>query len=134
MLLDYLPLEFAESALPVMACCEVSDSDACSIGESASDGINEYNIRNIIRVSADFHNLGGTQVDPSEVTLFFKTPDGIISEITYPGSIIRDSAGLYHFDVLIMQSGNHYYEYEGRGNLIATAEGQFLAKPSMFPE
>lgn len=133
MLLDYQPLVYSQNLPAIMACVDISDTDTCGSGES-SNGVNEYGIRNIIRMSAFFHAMDGTALDPTDVTLYFKTPDGIITDVSYPGSIIRDSAGHYHYDVLITQPGNNYYEFEGRGNLIATAEGQFLAKPSVFPE
>ena len=43
----------------------------------------------------------------------------------YPGDIIKDSTGNYHFDLSISESGDWYYRYEGTGAVQAAIEPLF---------
>jgi hypothetical protein len=78
--------------------------------------------------SAAFTNLAGVATDPSAVTLTVQKPDG--SELVYGwpsagtnGTLTRESAGRFYFDVIIDQAGRWRFKLVGTGTVTAAAEG-----------
>ena len=76
--------------------------------------MNKYIIYNLVRVyTAITQSVGGAFVDPTTVTLYMKTPDGVITNIS--SSIVKDSVGNYHADYLPTQFGIFTYQWLGSG-------------------
>ena len=93
--------------------------------------INEYPINQVVRLSASF-TVGGVLTDPTEVILFVQKPDS--SESTYyysSGTVSKLSTGTYYHDLMVDDSGNWYYRFEGDG-VEAADERQFIARRSEF--
>jgi hypothetical protein len=59
------------------------------------------------------------------VTLRIKQPDATIVVHNYPGDIMRDGTGAYHYDLAIGESGDWYYRFEGTGAVEAASETLF---------
>ena len=78
--------------------------------------------------SAAFTNLAGTATDPTAVTLVIQKPDGTQLAYGWPaagvsGTLVRESAGRFYFEVLIDQSGTWRQRLAGTGAIVAAAEG-----------
>lgn len=54
-----------------------------------------------------------------------KEPDASVTVLTYPDDITRTATGQYYYDLLISESGDFYYRFEGAGNVTAAAENLF---------
>ena len=93
---------------------------------------NVYDVGDKIRLSVTFTS-GVTPTDPTAVVCKVKEPDGTITTATYAlAQIIKDSAGVYHYDTTIDQAGRHWYRFEGTGTVVAAAEADFMARESEF--
>lgn len=94
-----------------------------------------YPVGDVVRVSATF-TLNSSATDPTTITLRVKSLStsgpGLNVYVYGSSSIVRDSAGSYHYDVVTSASGTYYYRWEGTGTVIAAAEGTFQAGPSYF--
>lgn len=78
--------------------------------------------------SAAFTNLPGTPTDPTAVTLVVQKPDGTQLAYGWPssgvnGTLTRESAGRFYFDVLMDQAGKWQFRLAGTGAVTAASEG-----------
>ena len=78
--------------------------------------------------AAAFEDLAGTATDPATVVLVVQKPDGSQLVYGYPsagedGTLVRESAGRFYYDIEIDQSGKWRYRLEGDGIITAAAEG-----------
>jgi len=95
---------------------------------------NSYNKGNIIRVSGNFKDSVGVNVDPAIVNFKFKKPDQTITTYVYltDSQLIKDSVGNYHVDLSIDLEGEWRYRFESTGVGQAAGEGQFPVKRGFF--
>ena len=88
-----------------------------------------------IRFAVEFKD-GETDVasDPTAVTFRLRLlPAGEpIVKTLAAAQVIRDGAGLYHFDADIDASGDWAWRWEGTGALVAASEGTFFTRKSNF--
>lgn len=90
-----------------------------------------YDIQDIARLTGTFTDINGNPIDPTTVTCFVETPDGVVQDFTYSsGAVIKVSTGVYYYDYSITQSGIHAYRFEGTGVCQAGAETNFTVQPS----
>lgn len=89
--------------------------------------INEYDIGDVVRVSAAFTNAAGAPANTT-ATLRVRKPD---LSVTTP-SLTNDGTGLYHYDIVVDMAGNWFYRAEGTGTVAAAGERSFTAKKSAF--
>lgn len=77
--------------------------------------------------------VSGTLTDPSTITLKTRAPDGTTNTYTYASAqITKDSAGIYHKDVLVDQAGNWGFRFEGTGTAAGAKEGDLHVRASRF--
>lgn len=95
-------------------------------------GTYSYNIGDLIRVQATFKDIGGTVVDPTNITLKVKVPAGTVSTFYYPGTVTRVSTGVYYYDFPITASGTHYYNWAGTGAYTVADESSFEVVSTQF--
>lgn len=99
-----------------------------------SHGINEFDIGDAVRCSAEFRNLAGALTDPTTVSVSVKTPAGVITTKVYgtDAEVIRESAGKFYIDVDATAAGVWFYRFFSTGTGKAAAERQFNVKKSKF--
>lgn len=88
-----------------------------------------YDIGDKVRVIGTFTDIDGGFVDPSVVTIKFKSPSSVVTTPT----VVNESPGVYHADQSITAAGTWYYRVESTGTGQAAGEGQFTVTPSNFP-
>lgn len=92
-----------------------------------------YDIGDGIRLSCKFTDpITGDLVNPTVVNFTIKNPDKSVDEYAYPSSIFKDSDGVYSVDVVISQSGMHWYRWTGTGAWPSATEGSFQVPKSHF--
>lgn len=93
---------------------------------------NIYDVGDKVRISCAFTS-GGVAIDPTTIVCKVKEPDLTLTTATYAlAQIVKDSAGVYHYDFTIDQAGSHWYRFEGTGTVVAAAEDEFLVRKSGF--
>lgn len=78
--------------------------------------------------SAAFTDLDGDPADPTAVTLVVQKPDGTQLAYGWPsagddGTLTRESAGRFYFEVVIDQAGKWQFRLAGTGVVYAASEG-----------
>lgn len=84
--------------------------------------MNEYEIGNLIRLSAEFRDESDALVDPTTVTCQVKAPQ------TAPANLPVTRLSLGKYIALVTTaapSGRWAYRFDGTGAVVAAIEGQF---------
>lgn len=94
--------------------------------------IDTYDKSDLVRVPVTFRNAAETPTDPTTVTFYFKTPAGEETSYVYGTDVelVRDSAGVFHVDVLADEPGMWVWRWKGTGLVAQADEGQFYVQPS----
>lgn len=93
----------------------------------------QYEIGQLIALSARFFNKRGKNTDPATVTLKVKAPDGTVSTYTYAnGEVVRDEQGVYHRNVTVDAAGKWSYRFVATGGGQAAGEKTFIVARSEF--
>ena len=88
-----------------------------------------YKSAQAVRFSAVFTNGSGVAVNPTAIT--FKTIDPLgVTVSSYTPT--NDSAGHYHQDVTLVQSGVWYWRWASTGTVVAADEGSVEVELSEF--
>jgi hypothetical protein len=78
-----------------------------------------------------FTDINGNAADPTTVSLFVIKPDGTGTTYLYPGAVVRDGIGQYHYDLTLDQKDKWLYEWIGTGVLTVVGPGEIEVLP--FP-
>jgi hypothetical protein len=106
-----------QSAVAVYA----SDSPSGQ-GWKGAGYMSKYEIDTSIQINGDFLNaIDDIYVDPSGVTLFILDPSGAQTIAQYPGAVIRDAQGHYHYTIAPSKSGTWTYKWQAGGSFIGTS-------------
>jgi len=98
--------------------------------QDTQDKTNNYDIGDVVRAKCEFRDPDTKAlVDPTTVKCFVRTSANVVSENT----AVRDSAGLYHYNITVTLEGRWYYRFAGTGTYQSAAEGQFYVKQTNFP-
>lgn len=76
-----------------------------------------------------------TPIDPSVVTLYYIGPNDVSQQSEqYPGNVVKDSVGNYHFDVDVEDDvGDWYSKWQATGAVeLTTPDVLFQVRASMF--
>ena len=86
-----------------------------------------YDIGDLIRLTATFKDLDGNASDPTIITLSIKEPNGDVVDLTYGLDIfvVKQSTGIYYMDFAPAMEGLHYYRFAGTGTITAAEETSF---------
>ena len=101
----------------------------------ATSNTNSYPIGDTVTLSASYTTVeGDAPLDPSAIVLYILDPAGTETTQTYPGQVVRDSVGEYHYDLVVPKSGTWFYKFTGTGTGISTAsqDGSFAVQPSVL--
>lgn len=90
-----------------------------------------YTIGDLIRLLVTFQDTTGTFVDPTNLTLRIKLPDGSVQEFA-SGDVTQTATGKYQYDFLSTAAGTHRYRWEGTGTAQGAVEGSFKVAESAF--
>lgn len=91
--------------------------------------INSYDIGEKLKIVGTFKHEGDL-ADPVEVRGLYKNPAGILITLRYSdGGIVKESQGVYSFEINMNLSGSWCYRMDDGGTNIA-AEGHFRVKTS----
>lgn len=86
----------------------------------------DYTQGTLLRLTGTFKNLGGALADPTAITLKVQKPDGTSTSYTYAGAqVVKQSTGVYYYDVDLNQAGTWYYRYEGTSACQAAGQDSF---------
>ena len=88
----------------------------------------DFTIGDEARLSATVSDITGALVDPSLLTLTFRTPSGTVSAATP----VRASIGAYYFDLLLNESGTYSYRWASTGTYPSVEEGGVFVAPWSF--
>lgn len=94
-----------------------------------------FNKGETVRILASF-SVADVLTDPTTVTLKLRTPAGVQTSHLYgtdPG-VVKESVGLYHYDLPVSVSGKWVYRWEGTGDASAVEETHFRVLQSEFVE
>lgn len=87
-----------------------------------------FDIGDTAHIAIVFANLLGQPTNPTVVTLTIQAPDNSTST----PAPTNDSAGNYHYDLAITQSGIYRFKWQGTGTVAAVEEGEIAVKPSIL--
>lgn len=92
-----------------------------------------YEVGDESTLAATFKDAAGTPTDPTAVTLKIKPPSGSVATHVYgSSSVVRDSAGAYHFVLALTATGTWHYRWVGTGTLAAAGEGFLSVRSTVF--
>lgn len=93
-----------------------------------NDEITIYDVGDSARLSFPFRDVNGAPVDPTDLSVTIRKPDGTLTTEQYnPGSIVKDSVGNYHLDIAVDQEGDWFYTVAGTGAATAVGTRAFYA-------
>jgi hypothetical protein len=73
--------------------------------------------------------VAGTPTDPTTVALAITDPTGAVTTYTWAGgTVVRDSAGVFHKDVTCSTAGEWQYQWTGTGTASDTTVGTFTVQ------
>lgn len=81
--------------------------------------INQYTSGDVVRVTATFTDLAGTETDPSTVTVLYEDPSGNVTSKVYgvDGEVVKSATGIYYIDITTDEGGVWKYRFEGTGTV-----------------
>jgi hypothetical protein len=76
-----------------------------------------YEQGQVVRATGTFRDLAGNLVDPSVVQFRTRTPAAVVTEYVYGvnADLIKDSTGVYHFDIPLSVAGLWKYRWLSTG-------------------
>jgi hypothetical protein len=91
---------------------------------------NVYTSGQQIRLVGTFKNAAGTVTDPTGVVLKYRDPvTGTVTTKTYGvDAIVKDSTGVYHFDLTLSNPGEWWYRWESSGAIVASDEERIMVE------
>lgn len=84
-------------------------------------------VRTITNADSPF-TVAGVPTDPTAATVTVTKPDGSTTAATWPGTLSRDGAGVFHLDVVLDQPGLYRWRLAGTGTAAASDEGTFYVE------
>lgn len=96
--------------------------------------MNTYDIGDLVRLSVTFTDSKGTATDPTVITVRYRDPAGLETELNYgeDAALVRDDTGDYYTDLIVDRAGQWQYRFAATGTVTAAVEGQFTVRRSSF--
>lgn len=94
--------------------------------------MNTYDIGDRVRITGTFTNTAGVVADPTTITISVRRRNGPITTYTYPGTITKDSTGVFYADHDVTDEGVYDYRIVGTGAVVTAGEGSFGVSDSAF--
>jgi hypothetical protein len=95
---------------------------------------NTYDVGDLVRCSAIFDDVVGTDLDPTAVSVKVKTPSNAITTYVYGAGadVVKDAVGTYHIDVSITEAGMWWFRWISTGTGQSAGERAFWVTVSEF--
>lgn len=87
-----------------------------------------FDIGDTAHIEITFADLAGVPTNPTTVVLTVQAPDNTSSTPTP----MNDSAGIYHYDLALAQSGIYRFKWQGTGTVAAVEEGEIAVRQSIL--
>jgi hypothetical protein len=87
-----------------------------------------FDIGDVAHLSITFADSDGTPTNPTVVTLTVQAPDNT----TLTPTPVNDSAGVWHYDLPLSQSGIYRFKWTGTGAIAAVEEGEIPVRASIM--
>ena len=82
----------------------------------------------VARICSQVTDITGALADPTSIILKVRTPDGIVT--TYSTALVKDSTGVYHYDLALTQAGEHFIRWEATGVDQSAVQDTFYVYPA----
>lgn len=87
-----------------------------------------YDIGDVAQLTVTFA-VGGSNTDPSAVSLTVTTPAGVTTTYTYAGGqVARVGTGQYHYDLSITEAGTYQFRWLGTGPAAGAEQGSLTVR------
>lgn len=88
---------------------------------------NTYDLGDLVQVVGVFRDSSGAVIDPTTVSLAFKTPADVKTTRVYltDDELVKDSTGAYHVNLSATENGTWYYRWFSTGTGQAAQETSF---------
>jgi hypothetical protein len=86
-------------------------------------------------ITVTFRNAAGTAADPTGVTLEIRNPStGARTTYTYgvDAALVKDTTGVYHYDVTLSAAGDWVFRWVGSGTIVAVDEGVISVRKAVY--
>ena len=82
------------------------------------------------RMTVTFTDVNGTAVDPTEIVLTIREPDGaLVSKSLGAAELTKSGTGIYYYDhTIAAKPGRHVVHWQGTAGTFATFEHEFYAR------
>lgn len=88
--------------------------------------MNSHDIGDVVRISGTFRDFASALTDPTTVALVYRKGDGTTGTVTWAAAqVVRDSPGVFHYDLPVDVSGIWHYRWETTGTVQAAEPGAF---------
>lgn len=88
-----------------------------------------FDVGDLVRLTAEFRDLAGDLVAPTEVVCTVRPPAGEVETL----DVSTDQPGIYTADLEITEAGQWRYAWDGTGSHQAAEEGLFQVQPRRVP-
>ncbi len=98
---------------------------------------NEYTSGQLVNIGCTF-TVSGVVTDPTKVQASFRYETATATTYTYPtaaatdAALVRDSTGVFHFNITAVSAGKYHYRFQGWTACQAAMEGDFTVGASNF--
>lgn len=93
--------------------------------------VNTYEQGNLLRLTGEFSDaVTGAPVDPATVMFRIRTPDGAVTEYTYPSNVTQSGSGSYYVDWPAVMPGRYTYRFFSTGSGMASRDRVFIVQPA----
>lgn len=90
---------------------------------------NNYDVGDLARITAEFTDAGGADVDPTDVFCAYTDPSGNVTTLHYgvDAALVRSAAGHYYVDINVDEAGTWLYHWYSTGTGQASEYDYFTA-------
>lgn len=90
--------------------------------------MDKLEVGDVVRLTLKATDVAGTAVDPGNLRLFVKQPDG--NQVT--PAVTRDDVGMFHADVDLIAPGVYFYLWKSDEPYKGVIDGEFLVANNLF--
>lgn len=90
--------------------------------------MDKLEVGDVARLTLKATDVSGAAVDPGNLRLFVRQPDG--NQVT--PTVIREDVGAFHADVELAVSGIYFYLWKSDAPYKGVVDGEFLVANNLF--